>query len=30
VCCVGQKRSDEILENEDEQLSKFCQEVGLS
>jgi hypothetical protein len=24
------KRSDEILENEDEQMLKFCQEVGLS
>jgi hypothetical protein len=24
------KRLDEILENEDEQLSKFCQETGLS
>jgi hypothetical protein len=24
------KRSDEILENEDKQLIKFCQEVGLS
>jgi hypothetical protein len=26
--CV--KRSDEILENEDEQMSKFCLEAGLS
>jgi hypothetical protein len=26
--CV--KRSDDILENEDEQMSKFCQEAGLS
>jgi hypothetical protein len=24
------KRSDEILENEDEQMLKFCQEAGLS
>jgi hypothetical protein len=24
------KRTDEILENEDEQMIKFCQEVGLS
>jgi hypothetical protein len=24
------KRSDEILENEDEQMIKFCQEEGLS
>jgi hypothetical protein len=24
------KRSDEMLENEDEQLSKFCLELGLS
>jgi hypothetical protein len=24
------KRSDEILENEDEEMIKFCQEVGLS
>jgi hypothetical protein len=24
------KRSDEILENEDEQMSKFCLEAGLS
>jgi hypothetical protein len=24
------KRSDEILENEDEQMSKFCQEAGLT
>jgi hypothetical protein len=25
-----EKRSDEILENEDEQMIKFCQEAGLS
>jgi NACalpha-BTF3-like transcription factor len=24
------KRSDEILENEDDQMLKFCQEAGLS
>jgi hypothetical protein len=24
------KRSDEILENEDKQMLKFCQEAGLS
>jgi hypothetical protein len=24
------KRSDEILENENEQMLKFCQEAGLS